>query len=917
MMLSVRHSSRHWLARLPCTKGSVLASSSRRAATRRLLTTTTSTSTGSRPLGVLAQRDETRLVLATVAAATLLVFAQVSHQQESPPVPPDTTSSRTLASSSSFANTSFLPSTPITRLDATYRPVVLAGRPTVVDVKDIPSRDEQIRRLQQSKRQSESSDQQSSGWWGSSSRSRNKMGIDLHQDTLLDVLVIGGGCTGSGVALDCATRGLSCAVIDKHDFGHETSSRSTKLIWAGIRYIATAFSSLLRVRNVTRPWDALSDFVQEFQMVQHAHAERRILLENNPHLTYWVPIAIPITKWLYPTGIQWPWKTSSKEDGKEEQPPFGHALFSTAPLLFPLIFKFYDAMSHFTCPPSHIMGKARAMRKFPQLANEEEHHPGGITPPPKTTTVKKDRADGSVKYFQVFYEGAHNDARTNTYLALTAAEQGAIVVNHLEMIAMLTDSDGKAYGITCRDNLTNKVFDVHAKQIIFAGGPFTDQLRKMEQDAIDNKTRDAEENTSKTDFQPAVAAAAGTHIVLPGYYCPGGIGMLDVNTSDGRFLFFLPWQGSTIVGTTDRKDGKPATSDVEPPEEEIQWILREVEKYLSSDLKVRRADVQSAWQGYRPLAKDPHLPPGQPVSRDHIISTNPTTGVTFITGGKWTTYRRMAQDVIDRVLERNRTEYSEDDKDRYFANKAGPCKTETLPLRGGEGYSRNVPIMLVQEFGVSESTAKHLAHTYGMLAFEVCRLAEPTGQRWPRFGNLLVPGYPYLECEVEYACKKEMCCTVKDMLTLRMRLAFLNKEAALTAAPRVADLMAETLGWSKKEKKRQLQEAIDFIQTFGGPIPNQHSKTWVDNISTVSDVRDLFHTFDVSENGYIDVTEFQDVATKILGQSKEEAAKTFTKIDTKKKGKIYEEEFVAWWNDRRRHDKLKSKIAEHFLVPKK
>jgi len=390
---------------------------------------------------------------------------------------------------------------------------------------------------------------------------------------------------------------------------------------------------------------------------------------------------------------------------------------------------------------------------------------------------------------KVFYEATHNDARTATYIALTAAEEGAAVANYVEMVDLLKDPQtGKAIGVKCRDNLTGRTFDVKAKAVVFAGGPFTDQLRTME----DPKS------------QPAVNAAAGTHIVLPGYYCPAGIGMLDINTSDGRFLFFLPWEGHTVVGTTDRKG--PAVSTPQPPEEEINWILREVEKYLSKDLRVRRADVLSAWQGFRPLASDPHAEPGAPVSRDHIVSTNPETGVTFITGGKWTTYRHMAEDVIDKIVDLHKFE-------------AGPCVTHKKRLRGGEGYNRNIPVQLVQEFGVSEDVAKHLAHAYGMHAFDVCRLTKPTGKTWPRFGDTLLEGFPYLECEIEYACKNEMVVTLKDMLTLRTRLAFLNKEAAVAVAPKVADLMAQALGWSRWEKNRQLKTALDYIAQFGGAIP--------------------------------------------------------------------------------------------------
>lgn len=500
------------------------------------------------------------------------------------------------------------------------------------------------------------------------------------------------------------------------------------------------------------------------------------------------------------------------------------------------------------------MGHKRARRKFPQLTDD-------------------------AKYFQIFYEGQHNDARTNTCIALTAAEQGATIANYVEMIDLIKDKDtGKAVGIRCRDNRANQIFDLHAKAIVFCGGPFTDSLRKLE-----------DENAA-----PAVAAAAGTHIVLPKYFCPGGIGILDINTSDGRFLFFLPWQGHTLVGTTDRKE--PANSEVGPPEEEIEWLLNEVQKYLAGEIKVRRSDVLSAWQGYRPLASDPHALPGDPVSRDHIISTNPATGVTFITGGKWSTYREMAEDVIDKVIE------------LHDLKPTKPSSTETLTLRGGEGYTRNLPVLLVQQFGISETSANHLARTYGMNAFDVCGMLGATSKRYPRFGKTLIEGFPYLECEVSYICRHEMVCTVKDMLTLRMRIAYLNKEAAIAAAPRVAELMAKELNWSRWERKQQLKEALDALDSFGGSIPNKVS----DEFHNVKAVHEVFEKMDLDGSGYIDFTEFKDCC-KLLGipfKSAREAQKAFDSIDSKRNGKIDENEFQAWWHKSNSnfHKKLANKI---------
>jgi len=669
--------------------------------------------------------------------------------------------------------------------------------------------------------------------------SRSEQLSNLKNTKNFDVLIVGGGATGSGAALDAVTRGLSTALIDRGDFGTETSSRSTKLVWAGIRYIATAVSSLLRWKNVTRPIDALKDCKGEFEMVLGAHKERRTMVENNPHLCNWVPIAIPFTSWLsYP-------------------PPFGHIVFSSAPIIMPLIMKFYDGMSGFTCPPSHIMDKKRALRKFPQLDSSED-----------------------VKYFQVFYEAQHNDARTNTCIALTAAEEGAVISNHTEMTGLVKDNNDKVIGITCRDNLSGETFEVYAKAIVFAGGPFTDSLRKLED----------------ANAKRAVNAAAGTHIVLPSYYCPGGIGLLDINTSDGRFLFFLPWQGHTLVGTTDRKEPSP-TSYHGPPEDEITWLLAEVQKYISKDVKVRRSDVLSAWQGYRPLGSDPNAPPGAPVSRNHIISTNPKTGITFVTGGKWTTYREMAEDVIDKVI----------DLHSLQPTKSKSSVTATMPLRGGVGYNRNLSVRLTQDFGVSEATANHLAKTYGVNAFDVCKMTEPTGKRWPRFGNTLVEGFPYVECEVAYACRNEMVVTLSDMLTLRMRIAYLNKEAALQIAPRVADLMAKELKWSRWERSKQLKQAKELISTFGGSIPNRTESTVLD----VTTVRDVFSKLDMGGTKYIDLTEFMD-ACEMLGmpfKSLKEAKVAFDQIDLNGNGRIDENEFYTWW---KKDSRLKSKLANKF-----
>ena len=247
-----------------------------------------------------------------------------------------------------------------------------------------------------------------------------------------------------------------------------------------------------------------------------------------------------------------------------------------------------------------------------------------------------DGVDGPSFAPQVFHEAMHDDARTNLAIALTAAERGAAVANYCEVTGLIKEN-GRAAGVSVLDRVTSQRFDVRAKAVVFCGGPYTDALRKLG----DDKAEDA------------VAGASGTHVVLPGYYCPRDQGLLDYNTSDGRFLFFLPWLGHTLVGTTDA----PSAAETRPtaPEDEVQWLLNECSRYLSPDVRVSRKDVLSAWRGWRPLARDPHVAfsvrinpsaldhsasaltraqaaPGAPASRDHVISRDPATGVVFAAG---------------------------------------------------------------------------------------------------------------------------------------------------------------------------------------------------------------------------------------------------------------------------------------------
>jgi len=385
--------------------------------------------------------------------------------------------------------------------------------------------------------------------------------------------------------------------------------------------------------------------------------------------------------------------------------------------------------------------------------------------------------------------------------------------------------------------------------------------------------------------EKAVAAAAGVHIVLPGYFTPGGMGLCNLRTKRGATMYFLPWQGHTIVGSTDKKCD--ATSSPHVTEDEIQYLVNEASLCLSEDIRLRRSDVLSAWQGWRPLYRDPDAPPGAPVSRHHAIGVDSKTGVIFICGGKWSTYRAMAEELIDKVIAVSGLAKTA---------KVGPCVTRGIKLVGGDGFHDLMYVQVMQKYGVSEDIARHLCKTYGSACFAVLEQKSKAAGKAKPVGTRLMEGFPFLEAEVEYAVQNEYAVTAKDMLTLRMRLAYINSEAAKKSIPRVVDLMAESLGWSRAEKKRQTALAEDYIGQFGGPVADKKNAQL--RARTYTDLMDIFNSVDTKNTGYID-EKGVELAVAKLGfpfKDKKDAKATFTSIDKDGAGRITEGEFIEWWN---------------------
>jgi len=426
--------------------------------------------------------------------------------------------------------------------------------------------------------------------------------------------------------------------------------------------------------------------------------------------------------------------------------------------------KAYDLLAgHQAMESSYFLSRGKALEAFPML--------------------KKDRLVGAM----VYYDGQHNDSRMNVALGLTAVQYGAVIANHVEVIELHKDADKRLCGAKLRDNLTGKEFNVKARGIINATGPFTDGIRQLDDPSI----------------QTIVSPSAGCHIILPNYYSPGNMGLLDPATSDGRVIFFLPWQGNTIAGTTDS-----ATNVTQNPlatEDEINWILGEVKNYLHPDVKVRRGDVLAAWSGIRPLVRDPAAKSTEGLVRNHMINVSPS-GLLTIAGGKWTTYRAMAEETVDAAIK------------AFDLQPVRGCTTDRVKLIGSHGYSDTMFIRLIQQFGLETEIAQHLSNSYGDRAWAVASLAQTTGKRWPVFGRRVCQQYPYIEAEVRYAVRREYACTAVDVLARRLRLAFLNVHAAFEALPRVIDIMTEELQWDQARRAKETEDAKKFLMTMGLPV---------------------------------------------------------------------------------------------------
>ena len=492
-----------------------------------------------------------------------------------------------------------------------------------------------------------------------------------------DILIIGGGATGVGIAIDSASRGYRTLLLEAGDFGKGTSSRSTKLVHGGVRYLEQGNISL----------------------VKHALRERAVLRRNASHLVSELPFAIPSYHW---------W----------ERPYYGVGL------------KFYSLLAG-----EERFGETRILSREQTIERVPTVNPEGLR--------------GGVLYC----DGQFDDARLLIHMAATAAEQGAIVLNYLRVTGLTKNGHGRLDGVLARDDETGETFSPRAKVVINATGPFTDFIRKL----------------ADPEAAPIVSPSQGVHIVLDRSFLPGDCALMIPRVEKGRVLFAIPWLEHTVVGTTDT--AIPCV--VEEPsaaKREVEFLLDRAGKYLKN--KPLRSDILSIFVGIRPLVKAPNRRNTAQLSRDHVILTD-DSGLLTITGGKWTTYRQMAEDCVNRAAALEKL-------------PARPCVTQSLRIHG------------------AQSPKPELGHlgSFGTDAEFVRKLVAAD----PELATPLSPSLPYLEAEVVWATRHEMARTVEDVLCRRTRSLFLNARAAMDCAPRVARIMASELGQNAEWQQAQLEE---------------------------------------------------------------------------------------------------------------
>jgi glycerol-3-phosphate dehydrogenase len=504
---------------------------------------------------------------------------------------------------------------------------------------------------------------------------RKQMTDKLAETQEWDICIIGGGATGLGIAVDASSRGLSTVLFEKFDFAKGTSSRSTKLVHGGVRY--------LQQGNIRLVLDALS--------------ERGIMLKNAPHLVSNQSFVIPNYEW---------W----------ESPFYGLGL------------KAYDWMAG-----NLGLGSTEFLSLDETLSAAPTLDPEGLR--------------GGIRY----HDGQFDDARMAIHLAMTAFDHGAVVLNYFSVEGFLKTGETIS-GVKVIDRDTGSKYEIKAKAVINATGVFSDSILQMDD----------------PDAASVVSPSQGIHIVLDKEFLPAGTAIMIPRTDDGRVLFAVPWHNKIVVGTTDTPIDQ-VTAEPQAQKEEIEFVLQHIRDYLTKDPTYE--DIRSVFCGLRPLVKGNGKSTAS-LSRDHLITIS-SSGLITITGGKWTTYRRMAEDTVNVAVEKMNL-------------PSEKCRTHVLPIHGYlEHTDFEAPL-----------------YYYGSDKEYILDLVTKDSS----LGERIHKDFPYIKAEIVWAVHEEMCMTIEDFLARRCRMLFLDAKASIQAAPIVAKQMASLLHKDETWISQQIDE---------------------------------------------------------------------------------------------------------------
>lgn len=510
----------------------------------------------------------------------------------------------------------------------------------------------------------------------------------LKEEQVWDVIIIGGGANGLGTAVDAASRGYKTLILEAVDFAKGTSSRSTKLIHGGVRYLEQG----------------------NLNLVIEALKERGLMMKNARHLAKNESFIIPNYNW---------W----------------------GGIFYTLGLKFYDHLAGtLSLGTSKCLSRQNTIKQLPSI--EQNGLQSGV----------------------LYHDGQFDDSRLAINLAQTANEKGACVLNHFKVTQLLKDNKKQIIGIVAADQEILKEYTIKGKAVINATGVFTNAIMKLN-DAV---------------YKKYIVPSQGIHLVFDKSFLPGDHALMIPKTSDGRVLFAVPWHDKIVVGTTDTLVKK---SNLEPIalEKEIEFVLETAQRYLTK--KPTRTDVLSVFAGLRPLvAPENKGQKTKEVSRSHKIIVS-KTGLITITGGKWTTYRKIAEDIIDKTIEVHQLPKRK-------------CKTKKLSIHGNIKNS-------VADF------ENHL-YVYGTDANAILELQESV----PKLKEKLHPSYDYTLAEVVWAIRYEMATTVEDVLARRVRLLFLDARAAIECSNKVAQLLADELGHDEIWIQNQLEDFKNVANGF-------------------------------------------------------------------------------------------------------